>query len=111
MTTLYAFFTKYAKGAGVKIGEEFARRLRKKIDIQAPIRYTRSGRIVAATRAIPKAPPRKVTGALQASVKTQKTRRGLKVTVYKPYGWFLEFSVKHPHKFFEPVLREMKLFR
>jgi hypothetical protein len=103
------FFQKYARDIGVKKGEEFARRLRKKISVQAPLRISRTGRVYAATRATPGAPPRRVTGALQASVKTQKTAHGLKVNVYKPYGWFLEYSRKHPHKFFEVVLKEMGL--
>lgn len=109
---LEEFFAKYARGAGVGIGRKFARELRAILSVQAPLRTTRGGRVVAATRATPFAPPRRVTGALQGSVREIPTKHGLRVVVFKPYSVPLEKSSRWygwPHRFVQPVLRMMGL--
>lgn len=109
---LEEFFKKYARGAGAKIGHKFAQELRTILSVQAPLRVTRGGRVVAATRAKPFAPPRRVTGALQGSVREVPTKNGLRVVVFKPYSVPLEKSARWygwPHRFIQPVLRMMGL--
>ena len=109
---LEEFFVKHARGAGIKIGHRFAVELRTILSVQAPLRVTRGGRVVAATRATPFAPPRRVTGRLQGSVREVPTKHGLRVAVFKPYAVPLEKSARWfgwPHRFVQPVLRMMGL--
>jgi hypothetical protein len=72
--------------------------------VQAPVRTTRSGKIVATTRANPFAPPRRVSGRLKDSVKVQRTAHGAKLTIYAPYAVMLEKS-KYPYGFPHAFLR------
>ena len=109
---LEEFFKKYARKRGVTVAEEFAKRLRQKVGKQAPIRRTRSGRVVATTSAIPFAPPRRVTGRLQRSIKVVRTAHGARVVIWAPYSVPLEKSRRWwgwPHAFVSVVLREMDL--
>jgi len=72
------------------------------VGIQAPIRITASGRIVAATPAIPGAPPRMVTKRLRNSI---QVRNGNRIYVLVPYSVYLEHSKKHPHPFVQESIR------
>lgn len=106
------FFRKHAKQRGVAIGHRFAENLREILNVQAPVRWTRSGRMVAARKATPFAPPRKVTGRLRRSVTEIPTVNGLKVVVYSPYAVPLEKSHRFagwPHWFVSIVLKRMRL--
>lgn len=105
---LHEFFKKYARGRGVQMAEQFAENLREVLSVQAPTRISRSGRVYAATPAIPGAPPRRVTGALQKSVSVIRTKNGASVQVYKFYGAILE---EKNHPFFAKTLKKMKLPR
>lgn len=94
---LEEFFVKWARSRGKGIGHEFAQRIRKKISVPGS----------KGTPAIKLAPPRLITGELYRSVKEIPTRNGMRVVVWKPYGFFLEHSIKNPHRFIKPVLEEM----
>lgn len=109
---LEEFFLKYRRGAGVGVANEFAAEIRRILSVQAPVRTTRSGRIVAATRATPYAPPRMVTGALRRSVAVVPTAHGARVVVWKPYGVPLEKGTSvagFPHKFVAVALENLGL--
>lgn len=109
---LAEFFERYAKGAGVKMADQLAIELRKILNVQAPVRRTRSGKLVATTKARPFAIPRKVTGKLRNSVKVIRTPRGASVQVYARYGVFLEKGKRpygFPHKFVSVALKNLGL--
>lgn len=101
---LAEFFTKYARKRGITLGKKFAKEVENVLSrVQAPLRVTRSGKIVAATPAKPFAPPRMVTKALRNSVTVTETKTGCRVRVGKKYGMPLEFGKKlrgFPHRFF-----------
>ncbi len=99
MPRLEEFFQRYARGRGVGIAHEFAQRVRKKLSVRG----------AKGTPAIRLAPPRLITGDLYRSVKEIATRNGVRVVVWKPYGFYLEYSRKNPHRFLKPVLEEMGL--
>lgn len=102
MAQLREFFQKYARNRGIAMAEALAKEMKIVVGVQAPTRRTRSGRIVAATPATPFAPPRRVTGKLQASIKVVRVKNGAKVVVYQPYGLPLETSTRWwgwPHIF------------
>lgn len=109
---LEEFFKKYARGRGVGIADKFAANLRKKVGHQTRTRTTASGRVVAVFPAKPFAPPRKVTGYLQSSIKVYRTAHGARVVVWAPYSVPLERLTRWygwPHAFVKPVLKAMKL--
>ena len=75
--------------------------LKRVVGKQAPTRTTRTGKIVATTKAKPFKPPRRVSGKLQKSIKVQRTAHGARVTIYAPYSVRLEYSNRWygwPHK-------------
>lgn len=112
MARIETFFQKYARGQGVGMAEKLAVEIRRVLGVQAPIRYTATGKPVAATPAEPFAPPRRVSGALQASVKVHRTANGARVVVWKPYGKVLEKSRRWygwPHAFVSVALRAIGL--
>lgn len=107
---LSEWFKKYARGRGVGVAEELKRRLQAKLSVQAPLRVTKGGRVVAATKATPYAPPRRVLGDLLRSVVVVRTAHGARLVIYAPYGWPLEKSKKWhgwPHAYLSVVLAEM----
>lgn len=110
MPRLEEFFKKYAKGRGVTVADQLAVEVRRVLSVKAPIRRTASGKLVAATPAIPFAPPRMVTGALRNSVKVIPTTHGARLVIWKPYGLYLEMSKRYhgwPHKFLAVALRKL----
>ena len=109
---LEEFFKKYARGRGVAIAKQFKVELQQVLSVQAPTRRTRSGRLVATTRAKPYAPPRRVTGRLQARITVVETAHGARVVVWTPYAVPLEKSKRmrgFPHKFLAVALRNLGL--
>jgi len=109
---LEEFFEKYARGRGVMIAEQLAKEIRGVLSVQAPVRISRSGKIVATTKAKPFAPPRRVSGKLQKSVKVVRTKHGARVVVFAPYAASLEYTTKWagwPHKFVQVAMRKMGL--
>jgi len=85
-------------------------RVKEELSVAAPRRRARARDrtiyYVATTRAIPGAPPRKLSGRLRASVTSRmvsKTRAVIGTNV--KYGKYLELGRRHPHKFFEPIAR------
>lgn len=106
------FFRRYARGRGVTMADKLAKEIKDVLSVQAPIKRTRSGRIVASTKATPFAPPRKVTGKLQKSVRVQRTRNGAKLIIDAPYGLPLETSTRWwgwPHKFIAVAMERLGL--
>lgn len=96
------FFKRWARGRGVKIADQMAIELNQILSVQAPTRVTKSGRIVAATKATPFAPPRRVRGQLQSSVQVWRTVFGAKLRIQAFYGYYLEKSHRWygwPHEF------------
>lgn len=109
---LSEFFRKYAKGRGVTMAEALKVEIRKVLSVRAPTRTTRSGRLVATTKAKAFAPPRIVSEKLRKSVKVTRTVRGAKVTVYAPYSVPLEYSTYrkgYPHRFLSVALGNLGL--
>lgn len=99
---VHEFFRKVARQKCKMLADQLAREMRKVVGVQAPTRITRSGRMVAATRATPFAPPRKVTGRLQKSIHVIETKRGASVQVCAPYAQYLEYGTGRegfPHAF------------
>lgn len=106
------YFRAFARNRGVAVAEHLAKVVRQVLSVQAPTRITRGGNLVAATRATPFAPPRRITGRLQDSVKVQRTARGAKLTVYAPYAMPLEHGTKvrgFPHKFLAVAMEQLGL--
>ena len=91
-------WTEANKGAEAAAGK-LATELRKTVSVPG----------VKGTKAIPKAPPRKITGNLYRSIKTGKVQeRGRtvwRVNVSAFYGKFLERSKLHPHQFLAPTIK------
>lgn len=109
---LEEFFQKHARGAGVRVAEQFKRELQVVLGVPAPTRVTRGGRIVATIPAIPFAPPRTVTGRLRERITVVRTAHGARVVVWTPYGVPLERSTVRsgfPHKFVQVALERMGL--
>lgn len=109
---LEEFFKKYARGAGVGMAHAFKRELQRVLSVQAPTRRTRSGRIVATTRAKPYAPPRRVSGRLRERISVVPTAHGARVVVWTPYGVPLEKSTRmrgFPHRFIFVALANLGL--
>lgn len=109
---LAEMFQRYARGAGVKIAEQFAKELRQVVGVQAQTRVTRSGKLVATTRAVNQAPPRRVSGKLQRSIKVIRTSTGnASVQIYAEYAWYLEKRTggSFPHKFVKIALQNLGL--
>jgi hypothetical protein len=107
---LAEMFQRYARGRGVQIAHKLAVEMRRVLSVQAPTRVLPSGRIVARTKAKPFAPPRRVTGKLQSSVKEVRVKNGVSVRVYAVYGYPLEKSTRWrgwPHKFVSVALRNI----
>ncbi len=96
---LSEFFITIGRNRGIYLAKKLRDQVLLLISIQAPIRTNRRGRKVALTPAEPGMPPRTVSGDLYRSVKVQETAHGAKLTIYKPYGYFLEKSTKNPHPF------------
>lgn len=73
------------------------------LGVQAPLRRTRSGRVVAATPATPGAAPRRVTGWLQSRVERRWVNETtVNVGVWDvPYAWILEWK---DHPFFQRTI-------
>lgn len=110
--SLSEFFQKYARGAGVGMAQKFKKELQRVLSVQAPTRVTRSGRIVATTRAKPYAPPRRVSGKLQSRITIVKTKNGARCVIWTPYGVPLERSSRWrgwPHKFVAVALKNLGL--
>ena len=83
--------------------QELARELRRLLSVQAPN---------PPGRAVPFAPPRRVTGKLLESTKVHPTAHGARVVVYAPYSVPLEKSKKWygwPHAFLSVALRNLGL--
>lgn len=112
MPRLEEFFVKYARDRGIQKCEELQREVKRILNVQAPVRLTKSGRIVAAEPASPYAAPRKVTGALRNSVKVVRTAHGARLVIWKPYGFWLEKLTKWygwPHVFLEVAMYRLGL--
>ena len=90
MEKIKEYFKRFARQRGVQMADALAEEMRRVVGVQAPTRRTRSGKVVAATKAIPFAPPRRVTGKLQKSITVRRTIFGATVTVHQPYGVPLE---------------------
>lgn len=102
MAQMREFFKRYARQRGVMMADKLAEEIKRVLSVQAPVRVTRRGKLVAATKAVPFAPPRRVTGKLQRSVKVKRTTKGATVVIYQPYGLPLETSTRWwgwPHIF------------
>ena len=107
------FFKRWARQRGVMMAEAFAARMRLNVGKQAATRRTASGRLVAIFPARPGAYPRRVSGALQKSIRVVKTAKGAKVRVGNakvPYATALEYG-KGGHAFFYRTMKEMKLLK
>jgi hypothetical protein len=82
----------------VAAGYFLLERVQELISVEAPRRLTKGGRIVAATRAIPGAPPRKLTGALRGSGFVREVdEKRVDVVFATPYARRLEFDMNHPY--------------
>ncbi len=109
---LEEFFEKYKRGAGVGMAERLKTEMQRVLSVRAPTRITRSGRVVATTRAVPFAPPRMVTGRLRERITVVQTAHGARVVVWTPYGVPLEHSESmpgFPHKFVAVALENLGL--
>lgn len=109
--TLSEFFKRYARNRGVMMAEAFLKKMRENIGVQAAVRRTRSGRLVAIWSAIPGAYPRRVSGKLWKSARVVKTSKGAKVRVGNsrtPYAAKLEYG-PGDHAYFYRTLKEMGL--
>lgn len=109
---LHETFIRWARGRGVKMAEGLAKEIRSVLSVQAPTRVTRSGRVVATTKAVPFAPPRRVSGDLQRSVRVDRMWYGARVVIGKSYGFILEKSHKWPgwpHEFLKVALQRLGL--
>lgn len=117
MANLSEWFRKYERERGVTIAREFARQLRDILGVQAATRVTAGGRVVAMFPAIPGAPPRRVTGALQAGVQVVPTKQGVRVQVIRrgrngnkiPVWLEGGTSRMSPHPYWSVVMQRMGL--
>ena len=103
---LEEFFQKWARGRGVLVADKLATEIRRLLSVQAPVRRTASGKLVATTRATPGAPPRKVSGDLYRSVRVHRTAHGARVVIYKWYSVPLEHR---GHPFLSVALANLNL--
>lgn len=104
---LREFVLTIGKNKAKYLVHKMAEETRRLLSVQAPVRLTTGGRLVATTPATPGAPPRKVSGKLYKSVKEQETKHGAQLIVYAPYAWYLEKSTQHPHPFFRVMLKNL----
>lgn len=117
MANLSEWFRKYERERGVTIAKEFARQVRDILGVQAATRVTSSGRVVAMFPAVPGAPPRRVTGALQDGVRVVPTQKGVRVQVIRrgangnkiPVWLESGTSRMRPHPYWSVVMRRMGL--
>lgn len=112
MARLEEFFQKYARGAGVGMATKLKNEMQKVLSVKALTRISKSGKVVALTRAIPHAPPRSVTDRLRTNITVVHTAHGARVVVWTPYGVPLEQSVTmpgFPHKFVAVALENLGL--
>lgn len=90
----------YDRVVAPRLAKLYAAALREVCGVQAPITII-GGRVVAATRATPGAPPRRVSGRLYRSIRVV----GNRVYVHAPYAQHLE---RDGHKFVERAKRLMR---
>jgi hypothetical protein len=75
----------YGKVLAPRLAQLYRDALREILGVQAPTKLV-GGKLVAATPAIPGAPPRRVTGQLWGNIVVRQNR----VYVNMPYAWYLE---------------------
>lgn len=106
------WFKKYARGRGVSMAYALEKELKRVVGKQAPTRTTRTGKIVATTKAKPFAPPRRVSGNLQKKIRVVRTAHGARVVMYAPYSVRLEYSNRWygwPHRALAVALKNLGL--